>query len=268
MSKGRSPRGRIERITTAQSAYSLELDEKDFRSIPKNQYPIVIAYNGRDHFTPTIPISEKEFLSWKVNKEFGSLLAATLLVAKELNRPGVPAAAAKGIRAIEKVVEDNLPKISKPSQAYYKTLMKKTSVHRGPPVQPAPDVPGGSGSSGRPSSSATLGADPVPEEEQQEEEPSTSAQGYKCEHCGVVKGRKPDLRGHLWSKHGLGEPIVCNMGDCDGRSFAHPSSLKQHQRTQHSGNFKFECEKCDYKTDSGSRTESVVTSSSSTTSIK
>ena len=76
-------------------------------------FPIVIAYNGRDHFVLTIPCSEKDYLAWKVHKEFGSLAAATLLVTKELDRPSLLAGAAQGIKAIEKAIEENLPKISK-----------------------------------------------------------------------------------------------------------------------------------------------------------
>ena len=208
-------------------------------------YPCVIAYNGRDHFVPTIPTNEQDYLNWKVNKEFGSLCAATLIVAKELNRPTVPAVQAQSIKAIEKVLEEHLPKLSKKAHQYYQNLAKKTSLHRGPSVQPAPGISGPPGSSQDLSGGAsTSHTDPGAETE--------PVKGYKCDKCGVVKQRKPDLRGHLWAKHRVGEPIVCNMGKCDNRDFSHPSSLKQHQRTVHNGDYKFECRKCPYKTDSGS----------------
>ena len=81
-------------MTASQSCYQLQLNPADFGNMPKNMFPIVIAYNGRDHFVPTIPCSEKDYLTWKVHKEFGSLVAATLLVTKELDRPSLPAGAA------------------------------------------------------------------------------------------------------------------------------------------------------------------------------
>ena len=115
VSKGKSPTGRIECITASQSCYQLQLNPADFGNMPKNMFSIVIAYNGRDHFVPTIPCSEKDYLAWKVHKEFGSLGAATLLVTKELDRPSLPAGAAQGIKAIEKAIEENLPKISEKS---------------------------------------------------------------------------------------------------------------------------------------------------------
>ena len=64
-----------------------------------------------------------------------------------------------------------------------------------------------------------------------------------------MKGRKPDLRGHLWTAHKIGQPIVCNMGQCNNKSFSCDSSLKQHIRTQHMGKFKHSCTKCPFKTD-------------------
>ena len=221
--------------------------------MPKNHYPIVIAYNGRDHFVPTIPASESDYLAFKIHKEFGSLAAATLLVSKELDRPTVPAGAARGIKAIEKVLEENLPKISKKAYSYYKQLMRNTSIYRGPDVKETSAVPHTSGQSSSvsadPSSSATLPAGAAEEEEEDVSEEQGTSKGYKCAECGKVCARKPDLRGHLWSKHGIGEPIVCNLGNCSGKSFAHESSLKQHQRTQHRGKFRFNCDVCQYHTD-------------------
>ena len=148
VSKGRrSPTGQIERITASQSCYQLQLNPADFGNMPKNMFPIVIAYNGRDHFVPTIPCSEKDYLAWKVHKEFGSLAAATLLLTKELDRPSLPAGAAQGIKAIEKAIEENLPKISKKAFQYYNTLARRTTTHHRPTVQVTGSVPGTVGSS-------------------------------------------------------------------------------------------------------------------------
>ena len=60
------------------------IEEADFKDIQKNAYPIVVCYNGRDHFTPTRPSSQSKFLKWKLNKELGPILSAALLVIEEL----------------------------------------------------------------------------------------------------------------------------------------------------------------------------------------
>ena len=241
-----------------QSIYDVKLHPKDFKNLTKNCYPIVICYNGRDNFVPTIQTSEKDFLNWKINREFGSLLAATLLISKECDRPGVPAATAASIRSVTQCLETHLPKISKNAHTYYLQLRAKSGqTHCGLGINPsAGTIPTPSTSSGNPphpsapsSTSSTSGhSDPAcPSSVHEEEE--TNIKGYKCEHCGVIKGRKPDLRGHLWTVHKLGTPIVCNLGKCNNKSFFCDSSLKQHIRNQHQGEYKFHCTKCDFKTD-------------------
>ena len=177
-------------MTAAQSCYTVLLYEKDFSNLAKNMYPCVIAYNGRDHFVPTIPTDEQDYLKWKVNKEFSSLCAATLIVAKELNRPTVPAVQAQSIKAIEKVLEEHLPKLSKKAHQYYQSLAKKTSLHCGPSVQPAPGISGPPGSSQDLSGGAyTSHTDPGAETE--------PVKGYKC---GVVKQKKTGFEGPLVGK--------------------------------------------------------------------
>ena len=240
-----------------QSAYDVKLLEKDFKHIQKNNYPIVIVYNGRDHFVPTITTSEKDFLAWKIHHEFGSLLAATLLISQECDRPGVPAATASSIRAVRDCLQQHLPKISKKGHTKYLTIRSKAvKTHRGPGVNPrtstVPGTPAFPSDTPQPgpssSTSATPGesCDPAGAEEEEEE---SSVKGYKCQHCGVIKARKPDLRGHIWSVHKLGTPIVCNLGNCNNKSFSAESSLKQHIRTQHHGQYKHSCKRCTFHTD-------------------
>ena len=234
-------------MTMVQSAYDVKMWDRDFKNMQKNHYPILICYNGRDHFVPTIPVAEKDFLAWKIHRELGSLLAATLVVAKECDRPGLGRVTASSLRAITNSIESNLPKISKKANSYYLTLSTKSSkTHRGPGVNPlGPKISGASAPSSLPQQDrpfpSTSAAGAVPQEPsgaiEEEEEEEYTGKGYKCSNCGVIKARKPDLRGHLWTVHKLGEPIVCNMGNCANKSFSHPSSLKQHIRTMHKGLF-------------------------------
>ena len=47
---------------------------------------MVLCFNGKDHFTPTKPSSESKFYSWKLNKELGPIVSASLLVIEELDK--------------------------------------------------------------------------------------------------------------------------------------------------------------------------------------
>ena len=80
---------------------------------------------------------KKISLSWKIHSEFGSLLAATLLISKECDRPGVPTATAASIRSVTQCLETHLPKISKNAHTNYLQLRAKSGqTHRGLGVNP------------------------------------------------------------------------------------------------------------------------------------
>ena len=51
----------------------------------KNAYPLVICYNGRDHYVPTKPTTYQHFYAWKTEKELVPILSARLLVIEEMD---------------------------------------------------------------------------------------------------------------------------------------------------------------------------------------
>ena len=77
------------------------------------------------------------------------------------------------------------------------------STHRGPAIQPS--ASGISESSGQQDPSS---AHPVPSTSEAGSSTGKKGgrQGFKCAECGVVKYRKPDFEGHMWSKHQMGDP--------------------------------------------------------------
>ena len=79
---GRSPSTRVEGITMVQSHNATLLDPAEFKHINNNAYPIVFAYNGRDHFCPTKFCTTAQYNHWKTQKELGSLLGASMHVQK------------------------------------------------------------------------------------------------------------------------------------------------------------------------------------------
>ena len=197
-----------------QSCHTTLIEEADFKDIQKNAYPIVVCYNGRDHFTPMRPSSQSKFLKRKLNKELGPIVSAALLVIEELDRSKLSPAVLTAVNQLEDTIVQTLPKISPTSlSSHLKAVAARNKagpLHRGPVLQP-----GGEQVS---SSDANLALDPastsanplsLPDTDQPAEEPPVRRRGpkkYVCHHCGVVKPREPDLTGHLWKVHREGEP--------------------------------------------------------------
>ena len=165
----------------------IKLYERDFHKISNNAYPVVFAYNGRDHFAPTIPATAEHFTQWKVQSELGNLLAASLHVWAQLDNQQLPGQICSAVKEVQTAIARNLPVISQAGQAQFKELLKsQISTHRGPAIQPpTPAVPLPS-AEGDPSSAqavpSTSGAS-----EQATDEPEVARKGFKCHVCGVRK---------------------------------------------------------------------------------
>ena len=68
-----------------QSGHVRELNPADYLNMHKNQYPIVLVYNGRDHYAPTRSSEPQQFYRWKMEKQLGPILSAGLLVIEEVD---------------------------------------------------------------------------------------------------------------------------------------------------------------------------------------
>ena len=175
---------RKECFTMVQSCHTTLIEEGDFKDIQKNAYPIVVCYNGRDHFTPMRPGSQSKFLKWKLNKELGPIVSAALLVIEELDRPKLSPAVLTAFNQLEDTIVQTLPTISPTSlSSHLKAVAvwnKAGPLHRGPVLQP-----GGEQVS---SSDAYLALDPastsanplsLPDTDQPAEEPPVRRRGPK-----------------------------------------------------------------------------------------
>ena len=225
---GRWPSTTIEDLTLIESHNITKLNEQDFRHINQNAFPVVFAYNGRD-----------QFLEWKTKKELGSLLGATLHVCTQLDQHNLSPELTIAYKEVQTCISRNLPIISKAGMQHFKQLtVQNISTHHGPAIQPgASDISQSSGQQD-PSSAQSV---PSTSEADSTTEKQKGRTGFKCAECGVEKYRKPDFKGHMWSKHRLGDPIVCNKGTFGGKSYSSASSLRQHIRTIHQGQYKFSC---------------------------
>ena len=185
MSTGRRPSTAIESLTLIESHNITKLNESDFRHINQNAFPVVFAYNGRDHFAPTVPCTTAQFLEWKAKKELDSLLGASLHVCAQLDQHNLSPELSAAYKEVQACISRNLPVISKAGMQHFKQLtVKNVSTHHGPAIQPS--ASGISESSGQQDPSS---AQPVPSTSEADSttEKQRGRQGFKCAECGVVK---------------------------------------------------------------------------------
>ena len=102
-----------------QAAHVTLVNEADFNKekMPRNAYPLVICYNGRDHFTPTKPTTDAQFYQWKLNRELGPIVSASLLVIEELDRHMLDPNILTAINQLEATIVQTLPIISPTANA-------------------------------------------------------------------------------------------------------------------------------------------------------
>ena len=183
-----------------QSHNATLLDPVEFKHINNNAYPIVFAYNGRDHFCPTKFCTTAQYNHYKTEKELGSLLGASMHVCAEIDVAELPPDVCQAITEVKTYIAKNLLVLSKHRVGYYQQRRKKNiSTHRSPAVDPTGvEVPLPPGSEHPPPSSCSTPAAPAGKKK--------GRQGFTCAECRVTKYRKPDFEGHLWSKHWLGKP--------------------------------------------------------------
>ena len=127
-------------ITMVQSYHTTLLDDADFKEIYKNAYPIVICYNGSDHFTPTRPSTEPKYSGWKLNRELGPIISASLLVIEELDRHKLDPAVLTAVNQLEATIVQMLPIISPISNTSHLRAVavqnKRGPLHRESLLQP------------------------------------------------------------------------------------------------------------------------------------
>ena len=220
----------------------------------KNSYPLVVVYNGRDHYVPTKLTTPVHYYEWKTQKELAPILSAGLLVLEEMDLKFLSQEQVDACNELEACIVKHLPTLSPQVNAAHHAMVARAPGSRGPSfshqpsalkVPPPPAQP--------PSSSGTTSATPQPAEETQpppgSQEKRQGRAKYICDICGATKSRKPALVGHMWSAHQMGDPIVCNIAPCVEHSFSTQSSLKKHVKTVHNKIYRWKCPDCYWGSD-------------------
>ena len=233
---GAVPRTHLEKLTMVQSAHVRLIC--NFGRMQKNQFPMVLCHNGRDHYAPTRSVSLEDFYQWKMEKELGPVLSRALFIIEEIDRTKLCPNVLQEVNEVEAQIVKSLPIIS--PQAISSHLRKAANPdvpHRGPifSQESGSQVPSSVTGSDLPpatagtSTTGSTSTQPPTNKPARGKRPSKG--GYVCHICSKKRDRKSDLDGHLWIVHRIGEPIQCNIAPCKERDFATKGSLKSHIQT-------------------------------------
>ena len=122
----------VENLTMTQSAHVREINPSNFQRMHKNQYPIVICYNGCDHYAPTRSFDPQNYYRWKMEKQLGPILLARLLVIEEVDRSKLPSYVLQQVNQVEASIVQALPIISPHSNAAHLRRIVSDEPQRGP----------------------------------------------------------------------------------------------------------------------------------------
>ena len=245
------------------SIYSRELDTADYQDLKleKYNYPVVIVFNGVDHYVPTKPSSGERYTDYRVSKQLAPLLTGALSIIDEVDKEQVNPTKLQSINELETLLVKSIPVLAPylvPGNI--RGCQQDSAVREAAPLPQisAAEVPSSDRSSLLPPPSTeapVAGAVPHPSANQPASKKKHGGRkpkkgGYPCHICGKARDRKSDLDGHLWNAHRVGQPIECNMGECQHRTFATKSSLNTHVKTQHRKQHTYKCQTCPYGSES------------------
>ena len=84
LSPGKQPVTRTEKKSTTESACQVILYENDLTNYYKQAIPIVLFYNSRDHYAPSVQVSAKLYNDFKIEC-FMSLSSKAVELAQEID---------------------------------------------------------------------------------------------------------------------------------------------------------------------------------------
>ena len=130
VSKGAVPCTRKEKLTMVQSCNFTLIDPSDYsRRMQKNAYPLVVCYNGRDHYVPTKPTTYHAYYKWKTEKELAPILSAGLIVIEEMDLQFLSDEQKQACNEIEACIVKHLLTLSQQVNAAHHAMVARAPGH-------------------------------------------------------------------------------------------------------------------------------------------
>ena len=265
MGPGPEPRGR-DGITQVESGHDILLHDADtWNQIDKAMVPIVIGWNGSDHYVPTIHLSAPEVEQWNLDcitiysqnsldiisgmqREHLSKVAKNKLDELEVTLKSAvqlfsctPVAPVAGARTATRHKKKEVPTsiiTSHPGTIGFGTTSSTGSASPASPVcTPSPAATPPPTRSPTPSSESSVPSECVVTRKK-------PIKKHQCSTCSKTFVRKSDIDSHQEVAHGQGYY-------CHGHSkyFKHIKGYKQHLKNIHEGKYNYKCSLCEFKTD-------------------
>ena len=244
VSPGVQPKTRLQRLTQMESGSECFFYDTDVRDVEKRAFPIVLVYNGKNHYCPAICINRAEFRRWQL-QQVSKMSVATVTLVNEVDMQQLPQEKLKALQDLEKQLRTTITALKEDPEPAGRTSRSLRSVliaHTDEPA--APLAPG------RPAPPPLAPARPV------------GRQLKYCDYpdCLYQTFRKADLEAHYWSKHDddvKGIRIECMLEGCisedglTGKKMSTKNNLRLHKQHVHSGIYKFSCKvkDCGFQTE-------------------
>lgn len=248
VSPGFQPKTRLQKMTILESGSEAFFYDADMEDVEKRGLPIVLAYNGMNHYCPALRINNEEFIRWQLQQVSKVSVTAVTLI-NEVDIKKVTKEQGKGLQDLEKQLRTTINLLKQDPEPETRGSRSLRTVLFSSPFAEDEDAATAPGPSAAPSSSA---ARPV---------------GRKLKFCEVSgclyqTFRSQDLKSHYWSVHNddvRGVRIECTEGTCakkdketgviTGKKFSSKANLKKHTRTEHMQVYTYHCKTCGFHTE-------------------
>ena len=189
------PKTRSQQLSMLESAIEIPLYKEDLEYIDRQRVPVVIVYNGRDHFVPSIIMSQVEYNKWRLSI-LVKFAEASLEVIDDVDSNFVSPEVAVHLTNMEEQFLTTIALCSEEaSPAKTGAAVARVRKSHGPlfssaiPAFGVPQSPVGS-----PVTSSHVPST-LPKCTSRKEK--TGAKQHICHICGIAISRKSDLKDHL-----------------------------------------------------------------------
>ena len=197
------PKTRAQRATMIESAHETVLYPEDLQHIDRQGMPVVIGYNGIDHFVPSIILSTVEYNQWKL-EILVKLSEASLDVLEDIDLSQVSPEISAHLGTLKQNLSTTTELCSERTLPTVAAAAAKVRRAHGPLFGQVPGASGSPPQSPVPSSQVSSGSRPAKRKRKE-------SKIHQCLICGVQKTRKADMDDHLSVEHQMGTSRKCNI---------------------------------------------------------